>query len=311
MRKENFDSIHHHVRVSQNNFLKNTLEMEIICAVCLDIYSDPVYLSCGHIFCIECSKKWMARKEDSIMTCPMCRKEQKRPIKYDGVMRELVILLKQHGPLLKQHEGQITRLLGLVSEDTAPAAKTGDSSLELSNDLRSVCNGKPGHNLVEDPRRFTPSACVMDSSQSFSVCPWDVDVEMEKEQAPGICKETGGGTSIFSVNTTPNLLLGENTRGINFISERHHRSPGPCQEGISSLAPTMEETKSEMEEAMTSPMSTILSAPWSSFCCSKRPVEGKSEYLTLGSSLITSFQKASLPEEDWRTKDLVDLKVSE
>ncbi|XP_052019499.1 ret finger protein-like 4B [Apodemus sylvaticus] len=211
--------------------------MELICGICLGLFTDPVYLPCTHIFCFECSKKWMEKKEDLIMTCPMCREEHTRPIKYDGVMKDLAILLKQHGPLLKKHKRQITGLLRLFSEDTALAAKTGDSSLEPSNDLRSVCDGKPGHNLVEDPRRFTPSACIVDSFQFFSLCPQEANVEKGKEWAPGICKGQVRKRNIYSHHEHEFQLFGKKTRGIriNFISERHHRSlqnhngvPGLC-----------------------------------------------------------------------------------
>lgn len=252
------DSKHHYVKVSQDNLMENILEMEATCAICLDIYSHPIYLSCAHILCFDCGKKWMTKKEDLIMTCPVCRKEQKRPVKYDGVMKELAILLKQHGPLLKQHKGQITGLLRLVSENTALAAKTGDSSREPSNDLKG---GKPGHNLVEDPRRFISSAHVVDNSHFFSVCHWEVDVEKRNEWAPGICKEPVSRRNIYLLREHKFQLLGEKTREIrvNFISERHHRSPGLYHVGIF-LALTMEETKFVMGKATTLPMSIIISA---------------------------------------------------
>ncbi|XP_040584293.1 ret finger protein-like 4B [Mesocricetus auratus] len=160
----------------------DNLEVEAVCPICLDFYSSPVYLSCAHIFCCDCIENWMARKEDLILTCPMCREENKRPIMHEWVIRELTILIKQHGALLKQHMEQITGLLRLCTEAVALEADTGDSSLEPVN------RRNPGHNLVEDPRRLKPLACVLDSSHISSVCQ-EVDVGEKKDWTPAVCKE--------------------------------------------------------------------------------------------------------------------------
>ncbi|XP_052606639.1 ret finger protein-like 4B [Peromyscus californicus insignis] len=165
-----------------------SLEVEAVCPICLDFYSYPVSLSCAHVFCFDCTKNWMAQgAEDSILSCPLCREENKRPIMYEWMIRELIILIKQHGPLLKQPMGQITGPQGFCSVDTALEIETGDSSLVLSNGLSDVCCGEPGHNS-EDPRRFTPLAGVLDSSNVSLVCP-EVDVGKRKEWTSGVCKE--------------------------------------------------------------------------------------------------------------------------
>ncbi|XP_042118306.2 ret finger protein-like 4B [Peromyscus maniculatus bairdii] len=165
-----------------------SLELEAVCPICLDFYSNPVCLSCAHVFCFDCTMNWMAQgAEDLILSCPLCREENRRPIMYEWMMEELIILIKQHGPLLKQHMGQITGPLGFCSEDTALETETGDSSLVPCNGLSDVCCGEPGHNL-EDPRRFTPLAGVLDSSNTSLVCP-EVDVGKRKEWTSGVCKE--------------------------------------------------------------------------------------------------------------------------
>ncbi|KAM3916953.1 E3 ubiquitin/ISG15 ligase TRIM25-like [Leptodactylus fuscus] len=47
---------------------------ELCCSLCLDIYSDPVCLSCGHHFCKNCIENFFVTlKESKVYTCPECR----------------------------------------------------------------------------------------------------------------------------------------------------------------------------------------------------------------------------------------------
>ncbi|XP_010127307.1 PREDICTED: probable E3 ubiquitin-protein ligase TRIM8 [Chlamydotis macqueenii] len=46
------------------------LEKELICPICLKIYSSPVSLSCGHTFCNECTQK--ACSNQNRFSCPLC-----------------------------------------------------------------------------------------------------------------------------------------------------------------------------------------------------------------------------------------------
>ncbi|XP_063788791.1 E3 ubiquitin/ISG15 ligase TRIM25-like [Pseudophryne corroboree] len=47
---------------------------ELCCSLCLDIYSDPVCLSCGHYFCMNCIENAFGKqKESRTYTCPECR----------------------------------------------------------------------------------------------------------------------------------------------------------------------------------------------------------------------------------------------
>ncbi|XP_048843248.1 zinc-binding protein A33-like isoform X2 [Brienomyrus brachyistius] len=49
------------------------LEEELCCAVCSDIFKDPVVLKCSHSFCRVCLQKFWEGK--SIRECPLCRRK--------------------------------------------------------------------------------------------------------------------------------------------------------------------------------------------------------------------------------------------
>ncbi|XP_078073452.1 zinc-binding protein A33-like [Mustelus asterias] len=50
-----------------------SLTEETICPICLDIFTDPVILDCGHNFCRSCITQCWEKKE--INSCPECREE--------------------------------------------------------------------------------------------------------------------------------------------------------------------------------------------------------------------------------------------
>ncbi|XP_043540689.1 E3 ubiquitin-protein ligase TRIM17-like, partial [Chiloscyllium plagiosum] len=47
------------------------LTEEVICPICLDFFTDPVTLDCGHNFCRSCITQSWEKKE--INSCPECR----------------------------------------------------------------------------------------------------------------------------------------------------------------------------------------------------------------------------------------------
>ncbi|XP_063786811.1 E3 ubiquitin/ISG15 ligase TRIM25-like [Pseudophryne corroboree] len=57
------------------------LRQELVCSICLSIYTDPVTLRCGHNFCRVCIDRVPDTQEGSgAYTCPECRAEcQERP----------------------------------------------------------------------------------------------------------------------------------------------------------------------------------------------------------------------------------------
>ncbi|XP_063813055.1 E3 ubiquitin/ISG15 ligase TRIM25-like [Pseudophryne corroboree] len=57
------------------------LRQELVCSICLSIYTDPVTLRCGHNFCRVCIDRVLDTQEGSgVYSCPDCRAEsQERP----------------------------------------------------------------------------------------------------------------------------------------------------------------------------------------------------------------------------------------
>ncbi|KAM4035359.1 E3 ubiquitin/ISG15 ligase TRIM25-like [Anomaloglossus baeobatrachus] len=58
-----------------------SLEKELECSVCLNLYTDPVTLRCGHNFCWDCIDQVLNTQDESgVYSCPECREEfQERP----------------------------------------------------------------------------------------------------------------------------------------------------------------------------------------------------------------------------------------
>ncbi|XP_077334340.1 E3 ubiquitin/ISG15 ligase TRIM25-like isoform X1 [Lithobates pipiens] len=69
------------------------LRKELECSVCLNVYTDPVILKCGHNFCRDCiGRVWDTQERSGGYSCPECREEfQDRPALHRNItLRNIV-----------------------------------------------------------------------------------------------------------------------------------------------------------------------------------------------------------------------------
>lgn len=53
------------------------LAKSLECAVCLEVFEDPIVLSWQHIYCRKCLKRLNVRSSNTFIKCPECRKVTK------------------------------------------------------------------------------------------------------------------------------------------------------------------------------------------------------------------------------------------
>uniref|UniRef100_A0A3B5B9G3 RING-type domain-containing protein n=1 Tax=Stegastes partitus TaxID=144197 RepID=A0A3B5B9G3_9TELE len=52
---------------------REALSSRLLCSVCLDVFTDPVTVPCGHNFCMKCiTQTW---DSSAGVRCPMCRRD--------------------------------------------------------------------------------------------------------------------------------------------------------------------------------------------------------------------------------------------
>lgn len=168
--------------------MAQSLKQEAICEICLQFFTDPVYLPCSHVFCRHCLDQWELEREDFLIECPSCRAVNERAIS-DPHVEAYSQWLKQHWGLLEM-ELYLTDEVRSMREDVRLDPSTAHSLLLLSCDLKSVQCGTISHNTEPDASRVPQLVSVL-GSPSFSMgCHyWEVEVEGH-EWALGVCQES-------------------------------------------------------------------------------------------------------------------------
>ncbi|XP_078501866.1 E3 ubiquitin-protein ligase TRIM39-like [Lissotriton helveticus] len=73
-----------------------SLKEEATCSICLEYFTDPVFVECGHTFCLSC----ITRCREGLQTdfpCPQCREiSQNKFLRPNRHLANMVEILKQH-----------------------------------------------------------------------------------------------------------------------------------------------------------------------------------------------------------------------
>lgn len=85
----------------------NLSEEQVHCSICLDVFTNPVSIPCGHNFCQSCILGYW--KTSPLYQCPMCKKSfHKRPdISVNTVLREIAEQFKEIR--IKGVEGKVSK----------------------------------------------------------------------------------------------------------------------------------------------------------------------------------------------------------
>ena len=73
-KSKKFQKIENGEKNSDENNVVQLNESDLTCAICADVYHDPISLiPCVHSFCSGCISIWITRREPNSLNCPMCR----------------------------------------------------------------------------------------------------------------------------------------------------------------------------------------------------------------------------------------------
>ncbi|XP_067834715.1 E3 ubiquitin/ISG15 ligase TRIM25-like [Heptranchias perlo] len=139
------------------------LEDELTCAVCLQVYQDPVVLSCQHSFCLKCIEGvWAQTPGPEGFECPQCRQKfNPRPnLKRNFTLCNIVEKYNQSQP-----PADSARVLcEYCIENPSPAVKTclkcKTSLCSLHLKLHLLNKTFSGHTLIEPLADLTERQCL-------------------------------------------------------------------------------------------------------------------------------------------------------
>ncbi|XP_001516989.2 zinc finger protein RFP-like [Ornithorhynchus anatinus] len=172
--------------------MAQSFQDEVICPVCLDYFSYPTSIECGHTFCLSCIFRWSCSAAEVSFTCPECRGvSQRANLRPDRQLGNLARLVQRQRGLLERTLSLKKEMLRF-REDMTLDPSTAHSYLVLSEDLRSVRCGFREEPLPNTPERYDETACVLGSSRfTHGRHFWEVEVEGKTEWDIGVTLESG------------------------------------------------------------------------------------------------------------------------
>ncbi|XP_069808727.1 nuclear factor 7, ovary-like [Dendropsophus ebraccatus] len=148
------------------------LKDELTCSICLNLYTDPVTLHCGHNFCRECIENVLdTQKGSAAYTCPQCRAEfPERP-----VLQRNTTLGNIAGHVLSQEEQEEIFCTYCVHTPVV-ASKTCLWCEASLCDLHLTVHSKSlQHVLIQPTKSFRNSKCSRHKTVLMYYCTEDAE----------------------------------------------------------------------------------------------------------------------------------------
>ncbi|XP_075066735.1 E3 ubiquitin-protein ligase TRIM39-like [Mixophyes fleayi] len=139
-----------HFSLLQSAMASADLRQELDCSICLNIYTDPVTLRCGHNFCRVCIDRVLDTLEGSgVYTCPECRAEcQERP----ALQRNITLCnIVENFPFTRPDQEQTGIFCTYCIHSPVPAAKSCLHCEASLCDKHLRVHSKSAEHVLSDP----------------------------------------------------------------------------------------------------------------------------------------------------------------
>ncbi|KAM4031323.1 E3 ubiquitin/ISG15 ligase TRIM25-like [Anomaloglossus baeobatrachus] len=135
------------------------LKDELTCSICLNLYSDPVTLKCGHNFCRECIESVLdTQKGSEAYSCPECRAEfLERPVLQRNTTLCKAPFTPEHFLSQEEHEDVFCTYCihtPVVASKTCLMCEASLCDLHLT-----VHSKSPEHVLIQPTKSFRNRRC--------------------------------------------------------------------------------------------------------------------------------------------------------
>uniref|UniRef100_A0A8C0GEY3 RING-type domain-containing protein n=1 Tax=Chelonoidis abingdonii TaxID=106734 RepID=A0A8C0GEY3_CHEAB len=128
---------------------------KVTCSICLEYFTDPVTIECGHNFCWACISQSWGESEPNF-SCPQCRETSQQrnlwPNRQLGNVVELVKRLRLQA--VTEPEGQRVCESPRALRNETGSAGTVASSPCLSTPGKSGLSHSPAHPVTRGARHF-------------------------------------------------------------------------------------------------------------------------------------------------------------